>query len=90
MPIRLGLFVCVALAYTGGLQGTGDTKGPLHISIVSQVVIPPGLCFVVQETGGLTVGVIRLAIVLEHVTRASLSVLRFRQGKWRGIEVRVS
>jgi putative MATE family efflux protein len=28
-----GLFITVALTYTGGLQGTGDTKSPLYISI---------------------------------------------------------
>ena len=39
-----GLFITVALSYTGGLQGTGDTRSPLYISIVSQVVIPLGLC----------------------------------------------
>jgi hypothetical protein len=33
-----GLFVTVALSYTGGLQGTGDTRSPLYISIVSQVI----------------------------------------------------
>jgi Na+-driven multidrug efflux pump len=84
-----GLFVCVALTYTGGLQGTGDTKGPLYISVVSQVVIPLGLCWILQETRGLSPGDIWLAIVLGHVTRAALSVLRFRQGRWREIEVRV-
>ena len=30
-----GLFVTVALTYTGGLQGTGDTNGPMYISIIS-------------------------------------------------------
>ena len=85
-----GLFVCLALTYTGGLQGTGDTKGPLYISMISQVVLPLGLCWVMQETRGLTAGDIWLAIVLGHVSRAGLSVLRFRQGKWREIEVRVA
>jgi putative MATE family efflux protein len=85
-----GLFVCIALSYTGGLQGTGDTKGPLYISLVSQVVLPLGYCFLIQETRGLTSGDIWLAIVLGHVTRAGLSMIRFRQGKWRDIEVRVS
>jgi Na+-driven multidrug efflux pump len=28
-----------------------------------------------------------VAIVIGHATRATLSVLRFRQGKWRGIAV---
>jgi len=35
-----GLFVTVALTYTGGLQGTGDTRSPLFISIASQIVVP--------------------------------------------------
>ena len=45
-----GLFIAVALTYTGGLQGTGDTKSPLYISIVSQIVVPLGICFVIQQT----------------------------------------
>src|SRR5687767_2264457 len=39
-----GLFITVALSYTGGLQGTGDTRSPLAISIVSQIIVPIGLC----------------------------------------------
>ena len=35
-----GLFITVALAYTGGLQGTGDTRSPFYISLVSQLIIP--------------------------------------------------
>jgi Na+-driven multidrug efflux pump len=82
-----GLFVTVALAYTGGLQGTGDTRGPLYISVVSQVVLPVGLCAVLQAARGLQASDIWLAIVIGHVTRAALSALRFRQGKWRQIAV---
>ena len=82
-----GLFVTVALAYTGGLQGTGDTRSPLYISIVSQVVVPLGICFVVQAISGLEAHNIWLAIVLGHMTRCGLSVIRFRQGKWRDIAV---
>src|SRR5436190_5686815 len=39
-----GLFVTVALSFTGGLQGTGDTRSPLYISIISQIVVPLGTC----------------------------------------------
>jgi Na+-driven multidrug efflux pump len=48
-----GLFVTVALSYTGGLQGTGDTRSPLYISIVSQVIVPLGFCTILQATRGL-------------------------------------
>lgn len=82
-----GFFVTVALTYTGGLQGTGDTKGPLFISIISQIVVPLGLCTILQATRGLQATDIWMAIVLGHMTRAALSVTRFRHGKWREIEV---
>ena len=85
-----GLFVTVALAYTGGLQGTGDTKSPLYISIVSQIVVPLGLCWFWQETRGLEAADIWLAIVLGHMTRALLSVARFRQGNWKNIHVDIA
>lgn len=82
-----GLFVTVALTYTGALQGTGDTRSPLYISIVSQIIVPLGLCAFFDATRGLQPADIWLAIVLGHATRCALSVLRFRQGKWRGIRV---
>jgi putative MATE family efflux protein len=82
-----GLFITVALAYTGALQGTGDTRSPLYISIVSQIIIPLGICSVLQATRGLTATDIWTAIVVGHFTRCVLSVARFRQQKWRHIEV---
>jgi putative MATE family efflux protein len=48
-----GFFITVALTFTGGLQGTGDTKSPLYISLVSQLVVPMGLCFALQSMGRL-------------------------------------
>ena len=78
-----GLFVTVALSYTGGLQGTGDTRSPLYISIVSQVIVPLGFCAILQATRGLQASDIWLAIVLGHMTRCLLSFGRFRQQKWR-------
>ncbi len=82
-----GLFITVALNYTGGLQGSGDTRSPLYISIVSQIVIPLGICAALQQARGLTTTGIWIAILAGHVTRCLLSVLRFRQGKWRSIVV---
>jgi putative MATE family efflux protein len=84
-----GLFITVALTYTGGLQGTGDTRSPLYISIVSQIVVPIGMCAVLQAVRGLRPTDIWLAILLGHATRCLLSVARFRQGKWRDIRVEI-
>jgi Na+-driven multidrug efflux pump len=82
-----GIFISVALTYTGGLQGTGDTKSPLYISIISQVILPVGICFMFWQFGTLEPIDVWIAILAGHMTRCALSVIRFNQGKWRGIKV---
>ena len=84
-----GLFISVALAYTGGLQGAGDTRSPLYISIVSQLLLPIGICLLASTFGTLEPIEIWLAILAGHVTRCGLTYLRFGQGRWRGVEVRI-
>jgi len=85
-----GLFVTVALTYTGGLQGTGDTKGPMYISIISQVMVPLGICAVITRFSTLEPIHIWIAILVAHMTRCALSILRFRQGIWRRIAVKTA
>ena len=82
-----GIFVATALAYTGGLQGTGDTKSPFYISLISQIVVPLGACFIIKRVSNLDPLDIWLAILAGHITRCVLSVTRFRQGRWRAIKV---
>lgn len=82
-----GFFITLALTYTGGLQGTGDTRSPLFITLASQIAVPIGMCTMIQASRQLVPGDIWLAIVLGHFTRCVLTVLRFRQGKWRAISV---
>jgi putative MATE family efflux protein len=85
-----GIFIVAALTYTGGLQGTGDTKSPLYISIISQVVVPLGICFVIQQVSTLDAIDIWIAILVGHFTRCTLSLWRFKQGKWRTIAVDIA
>jgi putative MATE family efflux protein len=82
-----GFFITLALTYTGGLQGTGDTRSPLFITLASQIAVPIGMCTVIQAMRQLQPEDIWLAIVLGHFTRCVLTVARFRQGKWRTIQV---
>ncbi|MEZ5283723.1 MAG: MATE family efflux transporter [Vicinamibacterales bacterium] len=84
-----GFFITVALTYTGGLQGTGDTRSPLYITLASQIAVPIGLCFAIQAMRPLEATDIWTAIVLGHFTRALLTFLRFRQGRWRQIKVEI-
>jgi putative MATE family efflux protein len=82
-----GLFISMALAFTGGLQGSGDTRSPLYISIISQVALPVGICLVIQQTGTLRPIHIWIAILAGHMARFALSYIRFQQQRWRSIEV---
>jgi Na+-driven multidrug efflux pump len=82
-----GLFVTVALTYQGGLQGTGDTRSPLYITLVSQLLMPLGICFALEQMGALQASGVWKAIVAGHLTRCVLSLVRFQQGHWRQIPV---
>jgi Na+-driven multidrug efflux pump len=82
-----GFFITVALTYNGGLQGTGDTRSPLLITLISQVALPLGVCFGLQASGNLTPAGVWSAIVVGHFTRCMLTVARFKQGKWKQIRV---
>lgn len=82
-----GLFLTTALAYTGALQGGGDTRGPMYISIATQLVLPIALCAAFGHFFGLEPKHIWSAIVAGHFTRCALSMLLFYRGKWRTIQV---
>jgi Na+-driven multidrug efflux pump len=82
-----GLFITTALTYTGGLTGTGDTKGPLYITLVSQILVPLGFLTVLQMTRPLEPWHIWTAILMGHMMRATLTVRRFKSGKWRAIRI---
>ncbi len=84
-----GLFITVALAFTGGLQGTGDTRTPLYISLVSQFALPIGFLYAVEALSTLQPHHIWLAIVMGHALRCVLSAWWFEKGRWRSIEVGV-
>jgi len=62
-------------------------KSHLYISIISQIIVPLGICFIIQRTSTLEPIDIWIAILLGHATRCALSVLRFNQGRWRTIAV---
>lgn len=84
-----GMFVVVSLAFTGGLQGAGDTKKPMYIAFVSQIVILLGICTVFQIQGALDTTKIWSAILVSHLSRLIMSYIVFARGGWRGIEIEI-
>ena len=77
-----GVFLAATLAYTGGLQGAGDTKTPMWIAFVTQIGILLGLCEIFLRTGHLTTTTIWMSIVIAHIMRFMLSFYFFRRGSW--------
>jgi Na+-driven multidrug efflux pump len=82
-----GVFVSMALAFTGGLQGAGDTKKPMFIAIITQIVILLGACFVALQLERLSTTVIWSFILVSHISRLGLTYAVFFAGKWRDIKV---
>lgn len=82
-------FVAAALTITGGLQGAGDTKTPMYIAFVSQIIVALGLCFVFQQMGILNASKIWTAILVGHFTRFVCTAIFFERGAWKGINVEI-
>ncbi len=87
-----GVFVVVMLAFTGGLQGAGDTVTPMIIAFVTQIGILLGICAVAYYTDWLelTPTLIWSAILTSHVSRLLLTYGVFARGKWRSLKVTLS
>lgn len=49
--------------------------------------MPLGICWLIRRFGTLDPLDVWLAILAGHATRCALSLARFKQRKWRGIEV---
>ena len=54
---------------------------------LAKIVLPLGICFAIRELGTLQPIHIWIAILVGHMARCALSVLRFNQGQWRTIRV---
>ncbi len=81
-----GLFLSAALAYTGGMQGGGDTISPMIIAMLTQIGVLVGSCWVLDIMGILTADKIWAAIFMSHFSRFALSFGAFRWGRWRRIQ----
>ncbi len=59
----------------------------MTITFEVDVDSPLGICATVQQVSRLDAIDIWIAILIGHVTRCVLSVVRFNQGRWRSIKV---
>jgi len=85
-----GLFLSCALAFTGGMQGAGDTVTPMIIAILTQILLLIGLVATYDYLGVLTANKVWGAILISHTARLGLTYAAFQWGKrWRRMQVGV-
>lgn len=79
----------LALIFTlmGGLQGAGDTRYPLYISIFGLWLFRIPLAYVLGTTVGWGVLGAWTAMTIDTFVRGGLYVYWFKKGKWKGIKV---
>ncbi|MCP4643999.1 MAG: MATE family efflux transporter [bacterium] len=82
-----GVSLGITLAYTGGLVGAGETRKPMLIAFVSQVLLLVGLCQTFRSMGILTANTVWLSILAGHVTRLILTLIVFRGRRWERLTV---
>ena len=82
-----GFFITVALSIPAGCREPATPAARCSSRSRRRSPCRIGMCTIIQMLRPLQPRDIWLAIVLGHFTRCVLSVLRFRQGKWRSIRV---
>lgn len=85
-----GVVLAAALALTGGLQGAGETKIPMYIAFLTQIVVLLGFCGYYAARGALTTDTVWTAILVSHVSRLALTYAVFRTERWAHTEVELA
>jgi len=79
--------LAVSRSLGGGLRGAGDTRAVLAIMAGTTWVVRLVPAYLLAITFGLGVPGAWVAAILDINTRAVLMFLRFRQGRWKRLEV---
>jgi Na+-driven multidrug efflux pump len=79
--------MALSLTLAGGLRGAGDTRAVLAIGVFGIWVVRLLPAYLLAIVLGFDAPGAWLAAVLDINSRAVLTWLRFRQGKWKAIKV---
>ncbi|KXG78975.1 Multidrug export protein MepA [Thermotalea metallivorans] len=89
--IRIGALeqipIAIAMVISGALKGAGDTKGPFHISLATNLGVRLPLIFLIVFVWKLNVVYIWIATALQFILEAVLMLLRYRKEKWKTLEI---
>jgi putative MATE family efflux protein len=79
--------LAVSLSLSGALRGSGDTRSVLYIMAGCTWIVRLVPAYLMAITFGIGVPGAWLAAIMDINVRAVLMTLRFRQGKWKEVEV---
>jgi len=85
-----GVVLAITLALTGGLQGAGETKLPMYIAFLTQIVVLLGICWWFDWHHTLTPERVWMAIFISHLSRLVLTWAVFRTEQWAHTEVELA
>ncbi len=90
-PLRIYAACAVFLAPTmvlgGGLRGAGETRFPMIAMFSSRFLVRLPLCWFLSIKMGWGLTGVWIGMCFDFITRAAALSLKFRQGKWKSIEV---
>jgi len=89
--IRIGAFeqttLAVQMVLAGALRGAGDTRWPMYLAVIGNMVIRVPLVYVVLEVFHLGLAWVWVVTVLQWLILSLLVLWRFFKGRWKLIEV---
>ncbi|MBI1319694.1 MAG: MATE family efflux transporter [Candidatus Hydrogenedens sp.] len=85
-----GIVLAPTLAFTGGLQGAGETKIPMYIAFATQILLLLAMCGGFYWAGTLTTEKIWFSILSAHSTRLVLTYAIFRTEAWTRTQVELA
>jgi putative MATE family efflux protein len=80
-------FLGTAMAFSGGLRGAGETRGPLAVTALGAWLLRVPLSYLLGASGALGLVGIWVATSLDWIVRASLLAWLWRLGHWKKVVV---
>ena len=80
----------IAFCISGALQGAGDTKTPLYITMVSMWGVRVLGCIVLVRIMGMGLYTVCVCMCTDNVVRCLLNIIAYKSGKWKAIAAKAS
>ena len=75
----------IAFCISGALQGAGDTKTPLYITMVSMWGVRVLGCILLVRILGFGLYTVCICMCSDNVVRCLLNIIAYKRGKWKSI-----